>query len=414
MESLFVRVLTLSLTGSAVLLPLLLLAPRLRGRYAAGTLSVLWLVLALRMALPVPLSLPWTAVTVDVSALSSVTLPAAPRAPAEVPEPAGPESVEPPRAVPPAAAPEGRPLPLLELAAWVWLAGGLALVGYQGAAYLLARRRLLRGAQPGTEEERAQLAALAAELGALLGLAPGAPALVVGLGNRAITPDNIGPKAADQTMVTRHLVERVPEHFGSFRPVAALAAGVLGTTGMESGELVRAVAETLRPACVIAVDALASRSLRRVCRTIQLADTGITPGSGVGNARAALNAETLGVPVIAVGVPTVVDAATLTCDVLAEAGKGELNPAALQGAGDGLIVTPKDIDTQVHDLAKVIGYGINLALHTGLTIGDVELFLSYPGSAAPSDTSIRNTLMVSTSGQQNTAVPAGWPGMAPP
>lgn len=207
--------------------------------------------------------------------------------------------------------------------------------------------------------------ALAAELGALLGL-----------GNRAITPDNIGPKAADQTMVTRHLVERVPEHFGSFRPVAALAAGVLGTTGMESGEVVRAVAEQIKPACVVAVDALASRSLRRVCRTIQLADTGITPGSGVGNARAALNAETLGVPVIAVGVPTVVDAATLTCDVLAEAGKGELNPAALQGAGDGLIVTPKDIDTQVHDLAKVIGYGINLALHTGLTIEDVELFLS--------------------------------------
>ena len=218
--------------------------------------------------------------------------------------------------------------------------------------------------------------ALGGELRALLKLPDGASALVVGLGNRAITPDNIGPKAADQTMVTRHLVERVPEHFGSFRPVAALAAGVLGTTGMESGELVRAVAETLRPACVIAVDALASRSLRRVCRTIQLADTGITPGSGVGNARAALNAETLGVPVIAVGVPTVVDAATLTCDVLAEAGKGELNPAALQGAGDGLIVTPKDIDTQVHDLAKVIGYGINLALHTGLTIGDVELFLS--------------------------------------
>ena len=187
MESLFVRVLTLSLTGSAVLLPLLLLAPRLRGRYAAGTLSVLWLVLALRMALPVPLSLPWTAVTVDVSALSSVTLPAAPRAPAEVPEPAGPESVEPPRAVPPAAAPEGRPLPLLELAAWVWLAGGLALAGYQGAAYLLARRRLLRGAQPGTEEERAQLAALAAELGLrrtprLLRTGEADAPLVVGLG----------------------------------------------------------------------------------------------------------------------------------------------------------------------------------------------------------------------------------------
>ena len=187
MESLFVRVLTLSLTDSAGLLPLLLLAPRLRGRYAAGTLSVLWLVLALRMALPVPLSLPWTAVTVDVSALPSVTLPADPRAPAEVPEPAGPESVEPPRAVPPAAAPEGRPLPLLELAAWVWLAGGLALAGYQGAAYLLTRRRLLRGAQPGTEEERAQLAALAAELGLrrtprLLRTGEADAPLVVGLG----------------------------------------------------------------------------------------------------------------------------------------------------------------------------------------------------------------------------------------
>ena len=146
---------------------------------------------------------------------------------------------------------------------------------------------------------------------------------MVGLGNRAITPDNIGPKAADQTMVTRHLVERVPEHFGSFRPVAALAAGVLGTTGMESGELVRAVAETSAPPASSPWTPWPPAASRRVCRTIQLADTGITPGSGVGNARAALNAETLGVPVIAVGVPTVVDAATLTCDVLAEAGKGD-------------------------------------------------------------------------------------------
>ena len=218
--------------------------------------------------------------------------------------------------------------------------------------------------------------ALADELRELLHLQPGQSALVVGLGNRAITPDNIGPKAADHTMVTRHLVELVPEHFGSFRPVAALAAGVLGTTGVESGELVHAVAEKIRPACVLAVDALASRSLKRICRTIQLSDTGITPGSGVGNARASLDETALGVPVIAIGVPTVVDAATLTCDVLAEAGQGELDPAALQGAGDGLIVTPKDIDTQVHDLSKVIGYGINLALQSNLTVEDIELFLS--------------------------------------
>ena len=218
--------------------------------------------------------------------------------------------------------------------------------------------------------------AVAAELNALLKLPQGAPALVVGLGNRAITPDNIGPAAADHTMVTRHLVEQVPEHFGSFRPVAALAAGVLGTTGVESGELVKAVTEKIRPACVIAVDALASRSLSRVCNTIQLSDTGITPGSGVGNARAALDRRSLGVPVIAVGVPTVVDGATLAADLLAEVGQADLDPQALRGAGEGVLVTPRDIDAKVTDLAKVVGFGINLALQTGLTVEDVELFLS--------------------------------------
>ena len=218
--------------------------------------------------------------------------------------------------------------------------------------------------------------ALAGELSTLTGLEPGAPALVVGLGNRAITPDAVGPKAADHTLVTRHLVEREPVHFGSFRPVAALAAGVLGTTGVESGELVAALVEKLRPGCVIAVDALASRSLDRVCRTVQIADTGIVPGSGVGNHRFALNRETLGVPVVAVGVPTVVDAATLAADVLAEAGRDDLDPAALRGAGEGLFVTPRDIDAQVADLSKVIGFGLNLALQPHLSLEDVELLLS--------------------------------------
>ena len=218
--------------------------------------------------------------------------------------------------------------------------------------------------------------AIAAELNGLLKLPEGATCLVVGLGNRAITPDAIGPGVADHTMVTRHLVEQAPEHFGSFRPVAALAAGVLGTTGVESGELVKAVAEKIRPGCIIAVDALASRSMDRVCTTVQLANTGIVPGSGVGNHRAALNRETLGVPVIAVGVPTVVDAGTLAADILAEAGQEGLDPEALAGAGEGLMVTPRDIDQRVADLVKVIGYGINLALQPGLTIEDVELFLS--------------------------------------
>lgn len=218
--------------------------------------------------------------------------------------------------------------------------------------------------------------ALAAELGNLIKLEDKATALVVGLGNRAITPDAVGPKVSENTMATRHLVTQVPEQFGAFRPVAAMAAGVMGNTGMESSEMVKGVVDELKPACIIAVDALASRSLDHVCNTVQLADTGIIPGSGVGNHRAALNQETLGVPVIAIGVPTVVDGATLCADLLAEAGKGDLEPETLRGAGADLFVTPRDIDSSVADLAKVIGYGINLALQPGLTISDIDMFLS--------------------------------------
>lgn len=209
--------------------------------------------------------------------------------------------------------------------------------------------------------------ALARELTRLLPEGEGLSALVVGLGNRLVTPDAVGPRAADHTMVTRHLIQHSPEQFAPFRPVAALAAGVLGTTGVESGELVQAVAQRIRPGLVIAIDALAARSVHRLCSTVQLADTGIIPGSGVGNARAALNRDTLGVPVIAVGVPTVVDAATLAADLTGRDPEGELG---------SLLVTPKDIDVLVSDVAKVIGYGVNLALQPGLTVEDVELFLS--------------------------------------
>ena len=216
--------------------------------------------------------------------------------------------------------------------------------------------------------------ALAAELRRLLPQCNGT-VLVAGLGNRAITPDNVGPTAVEYTLVTRHLVEQVPAHFGHFRPVAALAAGVLANTGMESSELVGAVTERISPSCVIVIDALASRSLNRVCCTVQLADTGISPGSGVGNHRAPLNRETLGVPVIALGVPTVVDAATLCADVLAEAGRGELEPDALHGMAARLMVTPTDIDRRVADLSKVIGYAVSLALQEDLTVEDLDLLL---------------------------------------
>ena len=213
--------------------------------------------------------------------------------------------------------------------------------------------------------------AVAGELSSLLeGVAPDGLVLVVGLGNRAITPDAIGPKVHERTLVTRHLVRQMPEHFGSFRPVASLAAEVLGNTGMESGEVARAVCEDIHPACVIAVDALASRSLDRLCRTVQLADTGITPGSGIGNHRFGLNRESLGVPVIAVGVPTVVDGATLAADLT---GAEDLPPL---GQGGSLLVTPKDIDSQVSDLSHIIGYGISLALQPGLTVEDLDLLLN--------------------------------------
>ena len=132
------------------------------------------------------------------------------------------------------------------------------------------------------------------------------PVLVVGLGNRAMTPDAVGPLAADSILITRHLIDAMPQHFSGFRPVAALRPGVLGTTGVESAEAVRGLVDRLHPSAVIAVDALASRRVGRVCCTVQFSDTGIIPGSGVGNHRSALNRETLGVPVLAVGVPTVV------------------------------------------------------------------------------------------------------------
>ncbi len=218
--------------------------------------------------------------------------------------------------------------------------------------------------------------ALAAELGDLLKLTDTAAVLVVGLGNRSVTPDAVGPLATGHTLVTRHLVESLPEQFGAFRPVAAIATGVLGTTGVESGEIVASLCQRLKPDAVVAIDALASRNLGRVCSTIQLANTGIVPGSGVGNARAALDEKTLGVPVIAVGVPTVVDGATLAADILAEAGKGDLEPEALQGHDGGVFVTPRDIDERVADLSKVIGYGLTLALQKGLTMEDVEMFLA--------------------------------------
>ncbi|MCI8910518.1 MAG: GPR endopeptidase [Oscillibacter sp.] len=201
------------------------------------------------------------------------------------------------------------------------------------------------------------------------------PVLIVGLGNAAMTPDAVGPLAADSVLITRHLVSSMPRQFSGFRPVAVFRAGVLGTTGVESAEAVRGLVAQVRPALVIAIDALASRRCERVCATVQLSDTGIIPGSGVGNHRSALNQETLGVPVLAIGVPTVVDAATLAADLLEESGLPEVDEERLRGSGQNLMVTPRDIDQQVRDLAKVIGFGINWALQE-LEIEEINALLS--------------------------------------
>ena len=200
--------------------------------------------------------------------------------------------------------------------------------------------------------------------------------LVVGLGNRQVTPDAVGPKTADALLVTRHLIQNLPDQFAGLRPVAALAPGVTGATGMESGELLAALVKRLNPVCLIAVDALAARRQERVCRTIQVADTGIVPGSGVGNARMALDQKNLGVPVIAVGVPTVVDAATLCLDLLEESGEKSFDPAIFRQEGAEWFVTPRTIDSQVHTLSRILGLGISTALHVDFSVEDVEKWTS--------------------------------------
>lgn len=212
---------------------------------------------------------------------------------------------------------------------------------------------------------------LAAELKKVLQLDKKDSVLVVGLGNSAITPDAIGPKTLESTMITRHLTQRLPKYFGSMRRVSAIAPGVLGTTGLESAEVVRGVVQRSKPDRIIVVDALAAASVKRLCCTVQMSDTGITPGSGVGNSRAAFNRETFGVPVVAVGVPTVVDSKTLEADLAQRLGTD------LTDDGEpALMVTPKDIDAGVKELSMLVGYGINLALHDELDVEDVTAFIN--------------------------------------
>jgi len=232
-----------------------------------------------------------------------------------------------------------------------------------------------------------------------------AKVLIIGLGNWNVTPDALGPMVISNLLITRHLFELIPDKVDEgFRSVSAIAPGVLGITGIETSEVVYGIVENSQPDFVIAIDALASRSLERVYSTIQVADTGIHPGSGIGNKRKPISKESLGVPVIAIGVPTVVDAVSITSDTidlmlkhlerqmeirnpfeksleiednngkflglvgtLSEEEKRQLIHEVLAPLGYNLVVTPKEVDTFIEDIANIIANGLNMALHKAIT-----------------------------------------------
>ena len=216
--------------------------------------------------------------------------------------------------------------------------------------------------------------AVAKELSALLPKGNGT-VLVAGLGNRGITPDAIGASTISHIMVTRHLVDTLPEVFGKMRAVSALSPGVLGMTGVESSEIIRGVVESISPDCIIVIDALASMRLERLCKTVQITDTGIVPGSGVGNARSAINRNTMGIPVIAMGVPTVVNIATIV-QGFAESSGINIPQSTLFEYSEKLLVTPKDIDVHISDMGRILGYAINTVLQKDITIEEMDEFLS--------------------------------------
>lgn len=231
------------------------------------------------------------------------------------------------------------------------------------------------------------------------GIPKDAKVLIIGLGNWNVTPDALGPLVVENVMITRHYFELMPDQVEpGYRPVSAVAPGVLGITGIESGEIVQGIVDKSKPDLVIAVDALASRALERVNTTIQIADTGIHPGSGIGNKRMGLTEETLGVPVIAIGVPTVVYASTVVnsaIDMMQKHFRSQTRQAGqimglleqmteeerlmlvkevLNPLGHDLLVTPKEIDQFIEDIANVIASGLNAALHEAVDTNNVAAY----------------------------------------
>lgn len=202
--------------------------------------------------------------------------------------------------------------------------------------------------------------------------------LVVGLGNDEMTPDALGPRAVRRVLATRHIPQQLAKQTGidGLRPVCAIAPGVLGQTGMETGEIVAAIVRAMSPQSVIVIDALAARSVERLGRTIQLADCGLSPGSGVRNARAPLNRETLGVPVVSLGVPTVVDAATLIGDFMGMEQSPRVRRQSIPTHAHEMVVTPRDIDALIERASTQISLAVNAALQPKLSMEDLSYLVS--------------------------------------
>jgi spore protease len=276
---------------------------------------------------------------------------------------------------------------------------GQQAMGKPMGTYITIEADKLRDRDIDVEDEVSRV--LAKELVSLLKVDKDAVALVVGLGNWNVTPDALGPRVISKLMVTKHLLELKPEYKDSgLRPVCAITPGVLGTTGMETSDIIEGIIEKIKPDFIIAIDALASRRMNRISTSIQIADTGINPGSGIGNYRSALSQDALGIPVIAIGVPTVVDAGTMandTIDMLIETlmkqSKGDTQFYSILKSMDRdekyslitevispyvgkLMVTPKDIDAVIDDVSRIIANGINISLHESVTLEDVNRYVN--------------------------------------
>ena len=193
--------------------------------------------------------------------------------------------------------------------------------------------------------------------------------LVVGLGNANITSDSLGPRVVSKIMVTRHIKEYMPKHLDDdIIPVSALSPGVLGITGIETNDIISALTKKLKPDLIIAIDALASSSPKRISTTIQITDTGINPGSGISNNRKEISKKSLNTPVIAIGVPTVVDLLSIAKFIYPKIEKTEI--------GKDFFVTPKEIDKLIENMSKIIANGINLSLHKNIDLEYIEAFIN--------------------------------------